>query len=239
VPPTARVLAAWFVHLYTASGAVLAFFAATEIFAYRYRSAFLWLALQIVVDATDGFLARRLNVGKHAPLLRGAHLDDIVDYVSYVFVPALFIWRSLIVPRSWELVVCGAVLLSSAFGFSRADAKTADRLFTGFPSYWNIVVFYLLLAGFSPELNGALLLALSALVLVPMRFVYPSQTPQLKFVTLTLGVVWAVVMLWMVWRMPDVPRLVLWGSMVFPIYYFALSLWITVRRGRTPGGGVI
>lgn len=230
---------AWLVHLYTASGILLAFLAARAVLEFDYRTGFFWLWIQVFIDATDGLLARRLRVRERIPWFDGAKLDDITDYLTYVFVPALFVWRSLIVPRSWELVVCCAMVLSSAFGFSRVDAKTADHLFTGFPSYWNIVVFYLLLAGLSPEFNGALLLALSILVLVPLRFVYPSRTPQLKMVTLSLCAVWAMVMLWMLWRMPDVPRLVLWGSMIFPIYYVVLSLWLTVRRGRTSAGAVI
>ena len=114
-----RVLAAWLVHGYTASGAVMALLAAQDIFQYRYREAFLWLALQIVVDATDGALARVVGVTRVLPGIRGAHLDDLVDYLTYVFVPALFVWRSLIVPSSWSLTVCSAMLVSSAYGFSQ------------------------------------------------------------------------------------------------------------------------
>jgi len=225
-----RILAAWLVHLYTASGAVLALLAAQDIFQYRYRNAFFWLALQVVIDATDGALARWANVSAATPLFRGAHLDDIVDYVAYVFVPALLVWRSLIVPSVWATAVCSAMLLSSAYGFSRHDAKTGDHFFTGFPSYWNIVVFYLLLGGASQPVNGIILIILAVLVFVPVRYVYPSRTPVLLRTTMTFGGLWAVVMLWMLWRMPLVPRTVFWLSMAFPLYYVGLSLVLNVTR---------
>src|SRR5688572_6621893 len=132
---------AWLAHLFTASGAVLAFLAARAVVDHDYRTAFFWLGVQIFVDAIDGLLARGLRVHERLPAFNGAKLDDIVDYLAYVFVPALFVWRAVLVPDSWTLWVAGAMLISSAYGFNRADAKTADHFFTGFPSYWNIVVF--------------------------------------------------------------------------------------------------
>src|SRR4029079_7616768 len=104
-----------------------------------------WLFLQVAVDATDGLLARRLRVYERTPGVNGAKLDDIVDYLCYVFVPALMVWRAPLVPADWVVPVAAAMLLSSAYGFNRGDAKTSDHFFTGFPSYWNIVVFYLFL----------------------------------------------------------------------------------------------
>ena len=203
-----HVVSAWLVHLYTASGAVLAFLAARR----RHRAsttatAFFWLALPVVVDATDGVLARRARVSERLPWFNGAKLDDIVDYLTYVFVPALFVWRALLVPGALgaSSVPC-AMLLSSAYGFSRDDAKTADHFFTGFPSYWNIVVFYLYLAGWPPLVNAAVLLALAVLVFVPIRYVYPSRTPVLRSLTIGLGIVWGVLMLVMLWQMPAVSR---------------------------------
>src|SRR5688572_11747142 len=149
---------AWLAHVYTASGAVLAFLAALAIIDHDYRTAFFWLGVQIAVDATDGVLARALRVKERTPFFDGAKLDDIVDYLTYVFVPALFVWRAVLVPDGWTLWVAAAMLLSSAYGFNRADAKTADHFFTGFPSYWNIVVFYLLLARLPAPINGVILL---------------------------------------------------------------------------------
>src|SRR5690348_2373517 len=141
------MIAAWLVHFYTASGVVLAFLATRAVIAEDYRAAMFWLYVQVVVDATDGMLARRAQVLQRLPWFNGAKLDDIIDYLTYVFIPALIVWRAGLVPERWMLIVVSAMLLSSAYGFNRTDAKTSDHFFTGFPSYWNVVAFYLLVAG--------------------------------------------------------------------------------------------
>jgi phosphatidylcholine synthase len=217
---------AWLVHLYTASSAVLAFLATRAIFEYRFRDAFFWLAAAIVIDATDGVLARAARVSHRLPWFNGAKLDDIVDYLTYVFVPALFVWRSLLVPDAWMLPVTGAMLLSSAYGFNREDAKTSDHFFTGFPSYWNIVVFYLFVMRLTPQVNAMMLLGLAALVFVPIRYLYPTRTPRWRGATLALGIVWGIVMLAMLWQLPVVSGVLLWASFVFPLYYVTLSVAI-------------
>ena len=103
--------AAWLAHFYTATGAVIAFLAATEVFEGDYRAALLWLAAQVVVDATDGVLARRARVAQVLPWFNGAKLDDIIDYLCYVFIPALIIWRALLVPEWLATPVAAAMLL--------------------------------------------------------------------------------------------------------------------------------
>ncbi|HEY6363058.1 MAG TPA: CDP-alcohol phosphatidyltransferase family protein [Vicinamibacterales bacterium] len=226
------MILAWLAHAYTASGMVLAFLAARDVVEHQYREAFVWLYLQIFVDSTDGVLARRARVSTLVPWFNGSKLDDIVDYLAYVFVPALLVWRALLVPDAWALPVACAILLSSAFGFNREDAKTPDHFFTGFPSYWNIVALYLFVAGFPPTVNAAILLALAVLVFVPIRYVYPSRTPTLQPLTIALGAVWAVLMLVMLWEFPAVSRTVFWASLGFPAYYMALSLFLNFRRDR-------
>jgi phosphatidylcholine synthase len=220
------VILAWLVHLYTASSAVLAFLATRAIVDYRFRDAFFWLAAAIVIDATDGVLARAARVSHRIPWFNGAKLDDIVDYLTYVFVPVVFVWRSLLVPDAWTLPVTGAMLLSSAYGFNREDAKTTDHFFTGFPSYWNIVVFYLFVLRLTPQVNTMVLLGLAVLVFVPIRYLYPSRTPKWRGVTLALGIIWGMVLLAMLWQLPAVSSVLLWASSVFPLYYVTLSVAI-------------
>ena len=220
---------AWLAHLYTASGAVLAFLAARAVIDHDYRTAFFWLGVQIFVDATDGLLARALRVHERLPSFNGAKLDDIVDYLCYVFVPALFVWRAALVPDGWTLAVAGAMLLSSAYGFNSAGAKTADHFFTGFPSYWNIVVFYLLIARLPATANAIILLVLAIFVFVPIRYLYPSRTPVLIWPTNILGAIWGVLMLVILWRYPAIPRALFLASLVFPVYYAVVSLMLHVR----------
>jgi phosphatidylcholine synthase len=221
---------AWFVHLYTASSAVLALLATRAVFDYRFRDAFFWLGAAIIVDATDGVFARAARVSERLPWFNGAKLDDIVDYLTYVFVPAVFVWRSLLVSDAWTIPVASAMLLSSAYGFNREDAKTADHFFTGFPSYWNLVVFYLFVVHGPQVFNAIVLLALAVLVFVPIRYVYPSRTPRWRGVTIALGIAWGVMLIVMVWQLPVISPALLWGSLVFPVYYVLLSLAVGWRR---------
>lgn len=209
---------------------MIALLATRAIFDYRFRDAFFWLAAAVFVDSTDGLLARAVDVKGRLPWFNGSKLDDVVDYLTYVFVPALFVWRSLLVPDAWTMPVAGAMLLSSAFGFNRDDAKTSDHFFTGFPSYWNIVVFYLYVIGGPQTVNAIVLLALCVLVFVPIRYLYPSRTPHWRTVTMTLGVAWGVALVLLIWQLPDVSTRILWGSLLFPAYYVALSLVVATRR---------
>ena len=147
-----------------------------------------------------------------------------------MFVPALLVWRAVLVPEAWTLWAAGAMLLSSAYGFNRSDAKTPDHFFTGFPSYWNVVVFYLLIARLPATVNAAILLALAVLVFVPIRYLYPSRTPVLVWPTNILGAIWGVLMLVMLWQYPAISRPVFLASLIFPIYYVVVSLVLQTRR---------
>lgn len=221
---------AWLVHFYTASGAVLAFLATIAAFEDRFRDAFLFLVVAVAVDATDGMFARRAGIPGSTPNFDGARLDDIVDYLTFVFVPMLILYRAGDLPAGWGLWVVAAVLLSSGYGFASLDAKTSDYFFTGFPSYWNVVALYLHAGGTPAVVNGVLLLVLVVMVFVRIGYIYPSRTPVLRGLTNLLGVVWALMMLVVVWMLPNAPMPLLVGSLFFPIYYTALSFWLHARR---------
>ncbi len=223
---------AFLVHLYTASGAVLALLALEAGMGGRVRAAFLLLTLAVAVDATDGMLARAARVKERAARFDGARMDDIVDYLTFVFVPVVlaYIWGLL--PGRGGLLVAACPLLASAVGFARTDAKTADHFFTGFPSYWNIVVLYAYLGDWPAWVNALVLLALSVLVFVPVRYVYPSRMPVLRGVTNGLGVLWGVALAVLIWQIPDPSRWLFWASWAYPAYYVALSLHLSWRRRR-------
>jgi len=220
------------VHGYTASGAVLAFAMTIAVINQRFRLAFLLMVVTTIVDSTDGALARLARVKDATPAFDGARLDDIVDYLTFVFVPGLLIFEAGLLPSGWDGVVVAAMLLSSAYGFSAADAKTADHFFTGFPSYWNIVALYLFAARLSPIVNAILLVGLSAMVFVRIGYVYPSRTPVFRGLTIALCAIWGGMVLQMIVMLPDVPRLLLVASLFFPLYYLVLSLVLNGRRVR-------
>lgn len=232
----------WIAHLYTATGAVVALLATGLTFAHNFRGVFIYLVAATFVDATDGWLARALSVKERLPNFDGGRLDDIVDYLTYVFIPALVVWQAGLVPTPFP--VCAAMVLSSAYGFGQTDAKIVidspevalrrggqlpDHFFTGFPSYWNIVVVYLFVLGLPTRVNAAILIALAVLVFVPIRYIYPSRTMTLKVPTLVLGTMWAVLFTWMIWRLPAVEGPWTLLSLIFPIYYAVLSLWLHIK----------
>lgn len=223
---------AWLVHAYTAAGAVLAFLATLAATTRNFRAAFLWLFAAVLVDSTDGLLARSARVHERLPSFSGEKLDDIVDYLTFVFVPAIIVWQADVVTGAWTLPVVAAMLLSSLFGFASEDAKTEDHFFTGFPSYWNIVALYLVVLGLSPALNAAILLILSALVFVRTGYVYPTRTTTARAVTLTLGVLWGLMMLVLILQLPTPKKSLAWLSLFFPVYYTALSFVLHARRSR-------
>ena len=221
---------AWIAHLYTATGAVIALLATGMTFAHNFRAVFIYFIVATFVDATDGVLARALKVKERLPNFDGAKLDDIVDYLMYAFIPALVVWQADMVPAAFP--ICAAIVLSSAYGFAQVDAKVAstDHFFTGFPSYWNIVVAYLYVLQLSQRTNAIILVTLAVLVFVPIRYVYPSRTIALKWPTLALGTMWAALFTWIIWRLPAIDGPWIMLSLLFPAYYFALSLWLQFRR---------
>jgi phosphatidylcholine synthase len=226
-------LAGWAVHLLTASGALVGMLALVSAIDHDYRRTFLWFVAATAIDAVDGWFARAARVKETVPHVDGAKLDDIVDYLTYVFVPAFVVWQAGIVPAAAAVPVAAAMLLSSLFGFSRTDAKTEDYFFTGFPSYWNIVVFYLMALGTSPIVNAGVLVVLAALVFVPIGYVYPSRTPVWQRPTVVFGSAWAASVLVMAWQWPAVNRTLLLLSLAYPVYYTALSLVLHARRRRS------
>jgi phosphatidylcholine synthase len=227
---------AYLAHIYTASGAVCGLFAIAAAAQHDVRSSLLWMVIATIIDATDGAFARQVRVDLHARLINGARLDDIVDYVTYVVAPAFLLLEAGCLPAGLAgQLIAAAILLASAFGFSRQDAKTADYLFTGFPSYWNVVALYALVMETTPTLNAIVLTILCVLVFVPIRYVYPSRTPTLRPVTVVLSAIWSLQVAMMVWWLGSVPGWLLWSSFAFPIYYLALSLWLNARRHAIHG----
>lgn len=224
-----RTGAAFIVHAYTASGALLAWLALRSAWDHEPRTALLWLAVAVFVDATDGVAARAADVRRHAAWIDGARLDDIVDFLTYVFVPMAILWEAGFLGGASGLLAVGAVLIASGLGFSNLHAKTLDYFFTGWPSYWNVITVYALAWGWSRPTTTITLLVLAVLVFVPLRYVYPSRTVTLMKPTVALGAVWAVQMLLTIWWLPEVPAWLLWSGLVFPVYYYLLSLWLNVR----------
>ncbi|OGO76155.1 MAG: hypothetical protein A3K41_01695, partial [Chloroflexi bacterium RIFOXYD12_FULL_57_15] len=149
------------------------------------------MAVAMFVDGFDGILARWTDVKTYASGLDGALLDNILDYLNYVVVPALFLVEADLLPAALALPCAVAILLTSAYQFSQVDAKTDgttdEYFFKGFPDYWNVVVIYLLIMGLNPWINFVLLAAFNILIFVPIKYIYPTRTTRLKKLTLALS----------------------------------------------------
>jgi len=222
-----RHLAAWGVHLYTASGAVIGMLALDAITRGAYGAAFAWMILATLIDSTDGTLARRARVKEVLPHFDGAKLDDIVDYLNYVVVPIALAYTAGLVPTGTAgIAVAAAPLLASGYGFCHAAAKTPDHFFTGFPSYWNVVVFHLYTLGGPMWFNIAVLLVLSVLVFVPTRYLYPSRGPVARTATYVLGGIWALLLVILLLQFPHPSRPLALLSLYFPAYYLAMSFHV-------------
>jgi phosphatidylcholine synthase len=225
----ARVAAAWGVHLLTASSAPAGLAAILATIAGDARAAFLWMSYTVGVDAIDGTLARAVRVKEVLPFVDGARLDDIVDYFTYVVVPVFFVVYVGLVPPAAAMPVAALILVASGYGFSQLAAKTADHYFTGFPSYWNVVAFYLYVLGWPPAVNAAVLVGFAVLVFVPLPYAYPSRMPELRVPTVALGLVWGATLLWGVVHLEDAKRLLTW-TLAYPAYYLGLTAYFQLRR---------
>lgn len=228
-----RRVAAWLVHLFTASGAVLGLFTLSAIHDGQFLLAFWLMGIAIIIDSVDGVLARRAMTKVAAPKIDGALLDNLLDYVNYVMAPAFFLLESDLLPVNWGGIGAGLVVLVSAYQFTQPDAKTKDHFFKGFPSYWNIVVFYLFFWQTSPWVNLVIVLTLSVLVFVPIKYVYPSRldyltsSAWLRRAMLVATLLWGVATAALLWLYPRTNQLLVILSIGYAVFYVLISLYRT------------
>jgi len=230
--PRQRILTAfaWGVHLYTALGAALGLIAIFSAAHGNWRASFLAMGIATIIDSSDGPLARMLMVKIRVPSFDGALLDNIVDYLAYPVAPVFLMLEAGIIPNSrWGLALACFVMLASVYGFCQTRAKTDDHYFLGFPNYWNLVAFYLFCLGAGTLFNVAVLLLLAVMVFVPLKYIYPNRTVPLRPITLTLGIIWAIVTVAMLLMLPTVNPVMLWAAMSFIAYYFIASFILHAR----------
>lgn len=250
-PRRVRQALGWCVHFYTALGLVCAAGIAVSIVdgtPAAFRTAFGLMFLATLIDATDGTFARAVRIKEVLPGFDGRRLDDLVDFLTYTFLPLLLLWRTDILPPQLQPTLL-VPLLASAYGFCQTSVKTDDGYFLGFPSYWNLVAFYLYflheyVAPLPTIFTLGMLVGLALLTFVPTRYLYPSQRGRLNLFTNVLGGVWALVLGVVLWRVPpdgpadDVTQGLLLASLAFPAYYMVVSwgisgrMWMHRRRPR-------
>jgi phosphatidylcholine synthase len=219
-----RVVLAWGVHLFTAFGAVAGAAALLAIADQAWQTAILWMLVALFIDAVDGMLARRVGVDRLTPHFDGRRLDDMVDFLNYVIVPAVFLVATGLLPHpAWAALP----ILASAYGFGQVEAKTEDDFFLGFPSYWNVLAIYAWLLGVSPTACLAWVAVLALLVFVPIKYIYPSKLGVLRTPTFLLAAFCIAAVAGYVVAPELGARLrLLETSLVFPAWYVGLSLFL-------------
>ncbi|MCT8160999.1 CDP-alcohol phosphatidyltransferase family protein [Pseudoruegeria sp. SHC-113] len=211
-------LRALFVHLFTASGAVFAILAMLAAADGKWSLMFLWLVVALVVDGIDGPLARKFHVKKYAPQIDGVLLDLIIDYLTYVFIPAFALFTSGLLPGWTGWIAIIVITFASAIYFADTRMKTQDNSFSGFPGCWNmlVLVMFALKPGFWIIL--ALVVALAVAMFLPLKFIHPVRTERWRVISLPMAIAWAFFAGWAAWVDFDPQSWAHWGLVVTSVY---------------------
>ena len=197
-------IAAWAVHGFTASGAVLGFLAIISILNNDLVGAFLWLGLALLIDGIDGTLARKIGVLDKTPNIDGSTLDNVIDYLNYVIIPALMIYWFQMVPNGWEIILPAGMFAVSLYTFANMNMKTNDYYFSGFPAVWNIVVLYFYILNTHPIINVIVILLLFIFTFIPIKFVHPLRVKKIRNLTIFCTVLWSATTLKLVTTNSDI-----------------------------------
>jgi len=224
--------AALAVHLLTATGAVFAMLAMLAAVEQKWDLMFLWLVVAFAVDGIDGPLARKFEVKRNAPQFDGELLDLIIDYLTYVFIPAYALFKSGLLPGWTGWVAIIVITYASAMYFADTRMKTKDNSFSGFPGCWNMAV--LVLFALSPDFWTILVIviALSVTMFVPVKFVHPVRTLRWRAVTLPTAFAWTFFAGWAAWVDFDPQSWAHWGLVVTSLYLVLAGAAQQILYGR-------
>ena len=226
-----RRLAAWAVHGFTASGVVLGLAALLAAGQGEPAACFAFLGLALVVDGVDGTFARAARVRETLPGIDGAVLDLVVDYLTYVLVPAVFVIYFDLLPRGLAIPGAAWILMTSLYCFANTGMKSADHYFVGFPAIWNVVVLCLWLLGLPLWVNAAVVVALGVLTFVPVKFLHPLRVRTLLPLNVVVTTAWLVSAAWLVAEHPVRPGPVFAVWLAAGGYYLAVCAWRTLKGG--------
>lgn len=206
------------VHLLTATGAVLAMLAMLAAAQNDWGLMFLWLVVALIVDAVDGPLARKFDVQTFAPQIDGVLLDTLIDYITYVFIPAFALYQSGLMDgwSGWVAII--VITFASALYVCDTRMKTKDYSFSGFPACWNMVV--LVLFALQPHwaVCLAVVLVLTITMFTSVKFVHPVRTDRWRNITLPAAILWVLFASWAAMMAFDPPLVIHWGLMLTSIY---------------------
>jgi phosphatidylcholine synthase len=230
-PPEKAVRgAAWAVHALTASGAVIGLLALFAVIEGDARKALLWLGLALVVDGIDGPFARKLDVASRLPRFDGALLDLVVDYLTYVVVPAVLLWQFGYLGNGWlSAASAGWILFSSLYIFANLDLKTPDNYFVGFPAIWNVVALYMYVLDTEPTVNLIAVAVLGALSFTKIKAIHPLRVRDFRVITLASAVVWGLTSFGLIWLSPVRPDWMMAAWLASTFWLLGLGFWRSFR----------
>ena len=235
--PSPPALFAWLVHLLTSTGAIWALLALFEIIDRDWPMALLGLLIALAIDGVDGMVARWAHVKTMAPRIDGEALDLIVDYLNYVFIPTVFMWRAGLMPAELAFWLAASIQVSSLYLFTRRDMKSDDNYFRGFPSLWNLVAFYLFVTGAGPAAGAVAIAALVILTFAPVHFVHPFRVRDYGIWLPILSCLWAAsacALLWPNWS-PGTRQAILLASLSGAAMLLLMGFLRTFRGPRPTG----
>ena len=223
-PTRFEVVRAFAVHVFTACGAALALLALILATGGHWAAMFFCLGLALVVDGADGLLAREFQVADVLPRWSGETLDLIVDFTTYVFVPAYAIAASGMLPKALAVPAGVVVVITGALYFADRQMKTADNYFRGFPGLWNLSAFYLYLLEPPEWLATGLIVALAVLTFLPLKFLHPLRVRRLRWLNIALLVAWAAFAFIAVIQNLVPGPYVTWPLVGIAVYFFGIGL---------------
>jgi phosphatidylcholine synthase len=222
LPPVSAL--AFSVHLFTACGAGLALLALLAAAAQHWTLMFFWLGLALIVDGVDGALARAVGTRQNAARWSGDVLDLVVDFTTYVFVPAYAIVSAGLMPREWALPAGFAIVVTAALYFADTTMKADDNRFVGFPAVWNLIAFYLLLLRPAPWIAIVTIAAFAILTFLPVRFVHPVRVRRLRAANVAMLGLWAILACMALWQDLAPPSWVVAALCLTGVYFLTIGL---------------
>jgi phosphatidylcholine synthase len=225
---------AFSVHLLTGSGAALALMALVAATQADWRLMFGWLGIALIVDGIDGPLARKVDTKKNAANWDGTILDLVIDYLTYVFIPAYALIYSDLLPSPWGLVSALLIALTGVVYFADVRMKAADNCFVGFPAVWQMPLIVFLV--FSPPvwLTLTIILALAAAQFTSLKFIHPIRTERLRPLNIAITVLWVILAGLSVWESFAPPEPVKWGLLAASLWLLFAGIGMQLFPAREP-----
>ena len=227
-----KVFLSYLIHLFTVSGVLFSFLALHASIQKDLPLTFFFLAIALFIDGIDGSLARKVDVKQYTPHINGENLDNIIDYLNYVFVPAFVIYWLDFVPSGTELLSALIILVVSCYTFANNNMKTTDFYFSGFPALWNIVILYFYILNTNPLINFIVICALSVLTFIPIKYSHPFRVLYLRKTTLSVLTVWffaTVLIFYFEDFESSLNKIIFYLWILTSIYFFLLTILRTIR----------